>query len=215
VEEGQAFLTVLPSEHVYYLPKESSEWSFYWFTLAHPYVVERLARLLEHQAPVFPVPAASHLHSLGLSLFERCCQQRFEDRFAEEGALFEWMLGLEQHMYELAHPRNRRDALMEELRRYTLENLKRSFGIEELARRHGLSRSHYSHAFRSATGMAPAGCVSGVRLGEVRRLLRESGSPLKDIAAATGFADANHLCKAFRRLYHISPGLYRKGARGV
>lgn len=213
VGEEQAFLTVLPSEHIYRLPEESPEWGFYWFTIAHPYVVSRLAEALRRHGPVFRVPAGAGLHRQGLSLFERTCQRRFEDAFAEESALFEWMLALERHLHDLAHPKNTRESLLEELSRYTLENLRRSFGIEEVARRQGLSRSHYSHHFKAATGLAPAAWVFSVRLGEVRRLLRESDRPLKDIASETGFADANHLCKAFRRVYHLSPGEYRKGAR--
>ncbi len=110
----------------------------------------------------------------------------------------------------LAHPRGRRERLLEELGAFTRANLGRAFGIEEVARRHGLSRSHFSHQFRAATGMAPATFVLETRLAEARRLLRESGAPLKEVAERTGFADANHLCKAFRRVFHISPGVYRR-----
>ena len=61
--------------------------------------------------------------------------------------------------------------------------------------------------------MAPAAYILEVRLAEVRRLLRETSLPLKDIAGQTGFADANHLCKAFRRQFHMSPGGYRQQVR--
>jgi AraC-like DNA-binding protein len=205
-----AFFAVLPSRHVYFLPPESPEWSFFWFTFAHPYVVSRLARLTERHPPVFPLPADSSLLAQSLTFFERSCHRRFDDHFAEEGALFEWMLGLERHLFELAHPRSQREAMLEEVRGFTLANLARSFGVEQLAARHRISRSHFSHRFRAATGLAPAAFVLEVRLAEVRRRLRESGEALKAIAAETGFADANHLCKVFRREYHLSPGTYRR-----
>lgn len=211
--KGQAFMTLLPSRHVYYLPEGSPVWSFYWFTIAHPYVVERLEAARKEHGPIVSVPAEASLHRHSLSLFERCCQQRFEDGLEEEGMLFEWMLALLGHLRDAAHPRGQREALIEELRRFTLENLRRSFGVEDFARRSGLSRSHYSHQFREVTGLSPAAFILAVRLGEVRRLLRQTDSPLKDIASSTGFADANHLCKAFRRLYHSSPGAYRRGLK--
>jgi len=68
----------------------------------------------------------------------------------------------------------------------------------------------YSHRFGRATGLSPAVFIQSVRLNEVRRLLRDSAEPLKAIAEETGFADANHLCKAFRRDCHMSPGVYRR-----
>jgi AraC-like DNA-binding protein len=210
VGSEKAFFAILPSRHVYYLPEERADWSFYWFTFDHPYVVRRLAQLAKRHAPVFSLPGNSPLAANGLTFFERVCHRRFEDPFAEECALFEWMMAFERHLHELAHPRGLRDAMMAEVRKFMLANRARSFGIEELARQHGLSRSYYSHRFRAATGLAPAAYVFELRLAEVQRWLRETPSPLKEIAAATGFADANHLCKAFRRHFHLSPGEYRR-----
>ena len=209
----QGFFAVFPSEHVYYLPKESPGWAFFWFTFTHPYVVERLSALAQRHPPVFALPTGAPLVAQSLSLFERTCRQRFEDTFAEEGAWLEWMLGFERHLHEAAHPRSQREAMLELVRQYTLEHLGRSFGVEELAARQQLSRSHFSHRFRAATGLAPAAYVLEVRLAEVRRQLRETAAPLKEIAGQTGFADANHLCKAFRRQFHLSPGGYRQQLR--
>jgi AraC-like DNA-binding protein len=213
VGPGKAFFAVLPSRHLYYLPEDSPEWTFFWFTFAHPYVVRRIANLIAHHPPVFDLAADSPLAAQSLEFFERTCRDRYEDRFAEEAGLLEWMLGLERHLHDLAHPRNRRETMLATVRRYTLENLSRSFGTEELANLQGLSRSHFSHRFRQATGLAPAAYVHELRLAEVRRRLRDGSAPLKDIALETGFADANHLCKAFRRQYHLSPGTYRKQFR--
>lgn len=209
VGAGQAFFAVLPSRHVYRLP-EGGHWSFFWFNTGHAWVVERLARLARRHPPVFALPEGGRLWVASRSLFERVCQRRFEDAFAEEAALLEWMLEFERHLHEQAHPRDARETMLAELREYAMKHLGRAFGIEEFARRQGLSRSHYSHRFREATGLSPAAHVLEVRLAEARRRLRESAAPLKEIAAATGFADANHFCKAFRRRYHQSPGAYRR-----
>lgn len=204
-----AFSAILPSRHRYYLPASSPGWSFFWFTFEHPYVVQRFARLAARHPPVFALPADSRLAAQSLEFFEHAGRGRFEDSFAEEAALFDWMLGFERHLHDLAHPADQREVMLAAAREFALANLGRSFGIDEIARSQGLSRSHYSHRFRQATGLAPAAFVLELRLAEVRRRLRETGAPLKNIAADTGFADANHLCKAFRRQHHLSPGAYR------
>jgi transcriptional regulator GlxA family with amidase domain len=100
--------------------------------------------------------------------------------------------------------------MLDSIRSYTLKNLRRSFGVDEIARRQGQSRSHFSHAFKQATGLSPAAYVLDIRLAEARLRLREKSVPLKEISVSTGFADANHLCKAFRRRFHLSPGAYRR-----
>ncbi len=210
VETGRAFFAVLPSRHVYRLPPESRGWSFFWFNSGHPWVVERMSRLARRHDPVLTLPADCRLLVQSRTFFERVCQGRFADGFAEEAALLEWLLEFERHLYEQAHPRGRRATMLAQLRAHTLQQLRRSFGIAEYARMLGRSRSHFSHEFKQATGLAPAAYVLDVRLAEARTALRETAAPLKEIAADTGFADANHLCKAFRRHYHLSPGAYRR-----
>jgi AraC-like DNA-binding protein len=209
VGPGMAFFSVMPSRHAYYLPKESPEWTFYWFHFGHPYVVQRIIALARRHAPVFELDHAAGFLAQSVALFERICRQRFADEFDEEAALFEWLFSFERHLHAVAYPQAERRAMLEELRKFTLEHLSRSFGIDEIARQCGLSRSHYCHRFKDATGLTPAAYVTEVRLAEARQQLRRSRAPLKKIATSTGFADANHLCKAFRRHYQLSPGAYR------
>lgn len=52
-----------------------------------------------------------------------------------------------------------------------------------------------------------------VRVHEATRLLRETREPLKQIADACGFANANHFCKVFRRFQHVSPAAYRDSVK--
>ncbi len=209
VGPGQAFFVVMPSAHVYYLPEDAPEWTFYWFHFGHPYIVGRIEALAKRHPAVLDVGRNSAFLRQNLALFERICRQRFDDEFDEEEALFNWLFSFERHLHSLAYPQADRQEKLEEVRDYTLANLTRSFGIEEIAVRAGMSRSHYCHRFKDTTGLTPAAYVNEVRLAEACLQLRRSRAPLKEVAAATGFADANHFCKVFRRHYHLSPGAYR------
>jgi len=205
-----AFFAVLPSRHLYYLPVDAAEWSFFWFTFTHPYVVRRLAQLAGRHPPVFPLPAESSFGAQCLAFFEHTCQGRFADHFAEEGALLDWTLGLERHLHDLAHPRDRREAMLREVRQFVQDNLRRSFGIEEIARKQPSVTQPLQSSFPGRHRPGPRGLRIGNPPGRGCRCLRETTAPLKDIASQTGFADANHLCKAFRRRYHLTPGTYRQ-----
>jgi transcriptional regulator GlxA family with amidase domain len=60
--------------------------------------------------------------------------------------------------------------------------------------------------------LTPAHFTTEVRVQQAARMLIDTRAPLKQIADACGFADANHLCKVFRRFQHLSPASYRRVA---
>lgn len=74
----------------------------------------------------------------------------------------------------------------------------------------GLSQSHFSHAFRASTGVAPYRWQLEARIRRARCLLLETQTGLEQVAEATGFADAVHFGRTFRRLTGVSPAAWRR-----
>jgi AraC family transcriptional regulator len=99
--------------------------------------------------------------------------------------------------------------LLEEVRKRVFLDLRRAPSVDELAREHGMSRSHFTHFFRARTGLTPARFVAETRVREAARMLVQDRAPLRDIASACGFANANHFSRVFRRYQHLTPGAYR------
>jgi AraC-like DNA-binding protein len=203
---GHAFLTVVPSPHVYYLPRGSQAWNFFWLILDQAYVVERLAQLVRKRGAVAELAPGSPVVHRALALFEGLCFRSFADVLAVEGAMFEFMLEYERSLAGAGNG----DQWLLEVRQRVMAELRSPLVVEQLAAERRMSRSHYTHAFRKATGLSPARYITEVRLQEVSRQLVQSDAPLKEIATHTGFADANHLCKCFRRVFHTSPGQFRR-----
>jgi AraC family transcriptional regulator len=77
----------------------------------------------------------------------------------------------------------------------------------------GLSQSHFSHAFRVSTGVAPYRWQLDMRIRRAQRLLLEREQPLEEVAAATGFADAVHFGRTFRKLTGTTPANWRRERR--
>jgi AraC-like DNA-binding protein len=115
----------------------------------------------------------------------------------------------ERFCHHLRYAPSQRERLLGEVRREVLADLARPPDVARLARARGMSRSHFSHAFKAATGLSPAQFVAQIRLEEVTRRLLTTRQTLDTIAAEVGYADATHLCKVFRRHYHMSPGSFR------
>jgi AraC family transcriptional regulator len=77
----------------------------------------------------------------------------------------------------------------------------------------GLSQSRFSHAFRISTGVAPYRWQLDMRIRRAQRLLLEREQSLESVAEATGFADAVHFGRTFRKLTGTTPATWRRERR--
>lgn len=96
-----------------------------------------------------------------------------------------------------------------QVQEWVLENLGQELSVEQLAAQAGMSVRNFSRAFKNDTGETPADFVESARLDAARRMLEETASPLKRIAARSGFNDQNSLRRAFVRRLGVTPGDYR------
>ncbi len=96
-----------------------------------------------------------------------------------------------------------------QVQEWVLENLEQDLSVEQLATQAGMSVRNFSRAFKSDTGATPAEFVEAARLDAARRMLEETASPLKRVAARSGFNDQNSLRRAFMRRLGVTPGDYR------
>jgi AraC-like DNA-binding protein len=211
--ETMAFTTVVPSDDIYYLPAESKEWTFFWFIIDHPYAVQRIRLQLKTSSPILEIPPSNILLSLAVNLYRSVKGASFEDPYAEEDALFHFMLEYERFGHNLLHPPTQRERLLAEVRKEVLSNISNGLStIEEIAKGRGMSRARFTQYFTDTTGLTPGRFVAQVRISEVANLLINSDLKLSAIADLTGFGDASSLCKVFHRHFMMTPDRYRKNA---
>ena len=90
------------------------------------------------------------------------------------------------------------------------KNCMRLVRLEEIASLTGLSESHFSHAFKASTGMAPQQWQMNARMERIKGQLVGSNMPLTTLAADNGFADAAHFSRTFRRHVGMTPSAWRR-----
>jgi AraC family transcriptional regulator len=73
-----------------------------------------------------------------------------------------------------------------------------------------LSRSYFSRAFKTSTGLAPHQWLLHARIAKAKQLMLEGGRPLAQIAIDVGFADQAHFTRTFGRAVGESPGSWRR-----
>jgi AraC family transcriptional regulator len=74
----------------------------------------------------------------------------------------------------------------------------------------GLSRSHFSNAFRKTVGRTPHEHIVRLRIERAMKLMADTDAPLSEIAVAAGFYDQAHFANKFRRTAGMTPTEWRR-----
>ncbi|MFS2099413.1 helix-turn-helix domain-containing protein [Variovorax sp. Varisp85] len=93
---------------------------------------------------------------------------------------------------------------------FLMAHLASDVSLAEVARECGLSRSHFSKAFKQTFGQAPHAWLVAQRVDAARRLLRQPDLPIAEIAATCGFADQSHLTRVFSAHIGTPPARWRR-----
>lgn len=82
--------------------------------------------------------------------------------------------------------------------------------VAEIASLCGLSRSHFTRAFKVSTGLPPHHWLMRHRIERARDLLERTDESIAAIALACGFADQSHLTRVFHAIVGTSPAAWRR-----
>jgi len=130
-------------------------------------------------------------------------------------------LGFAGRFGELTGRRRRRTTIAPGARRRAVEaalwleaNATEEVGLEDTARAAGLSPFHFLRVFSAVTGATPHQYLVRRRLARAARLLAGETISVTEVALAAGFADLSNFVRTFARAAGVSPGRFRRLARG-
>lgn len=86
--------------------------------------------------------------------------------------------------------------------------------LDRLSGEFDLSPFHFLRLFGAALGVTPHQYLIRCRLRRAARLLSDHASPITDVAYDCGFADLSNFVRTFRRAAGLSPGDFRRAAKG-
>ena len=81
--------------------------------------------------------------------------------------------------------------------------------VDDMARAAGLSKAHFSSAFRATFGESPHGYLLTRRLERAAALLRNTDRSVLDICLAVGLQSVGSFTTSFTRMHGMTPTQYR------
>ncbi|TWD51515.1 GlxA family transcriptional regulator [Pseudomonas sp. SJZ131] len=98
----------------------------------------------------------------------------------------------------------------DELHAWISENLTKDLGVATLALQAGMSERSFIRHYRADTGQTPARAIELIRVETARRMLSDTGLPVKRVAAQCGFGSEETLRRSFVRAIGVTPQAYRE-----
>ncbi|HEX6275016.1 MAG TPA: helix-turn-helix domain-containing protein [Polyangiaceae bacterium] len=99
------------------------------------------------------------------------------------------------------------------LRRWIETHWRKNHDFDELARRHGLSPTHFRRLWQRNVGVPPQRFLIEERLRHASRALVQTDAPIAEIARAHGFGDPLYFSRRFRAFTGESASAYRRRYR--
>ena len=138
----------------------------------------------------------------------------YESSVAMTGNLYS-LLAVFMHYADKREPEKDSHVMyVEKAMSYIETNYSYPITVEDIAHYVGISRSHLFRSFQNYMSKSPKDYLSGYRIRQACRLLRETDLSVSTIAYSVGFENNLYFSKAFRKQKGMSPSEYRQTKKG-
>jgi AraC-like DNA-binding protein len=207
VPAGQAMLFTHDEASAYGYPPEVTEpyrLRFVSFNLAG--LQTWFDRLRAEFGAVVRMPIDGESASV-LNEIMRCFRARaFRDRFQETELLHQLLVSLYREQIAASQAGDPIERGYHHLR----DKFRSPLNLKSVADLCGVSREHFIRTFGRRYDEPPGEMLRRLRLEHADRMLKATQMPVQEVALASGFADANSFCRAYRRRFGDTPGQSRR-----
>lgn len=203
---GEAMLLRVPHDHRYrVLPGE--HWELLQVTLKGREILRLWDTLITQAGPVVRLALDGPSLRQAVALCDAVLGGRVTSAFEASSLAYGLAMALLQESAPRSAPRV--PAWLTRVIRFCRDNLSRPIGVEDMAKKAGRSRHHFSRQFAALRGISPGQFLLELRMQEAVRLVRDTRLPVHEIAARCGYSSSNYFCKAFRKSFGVAPGAFR------
>lgn len=211
--DGMFFAKHIP---MHYSASESDPWYYVWLHFSGIKLEKYLHELhLSKRSPIFHVDDVDFCERQIMSFYNmatQCNDLMCVDAYGLSVcySLFSEILrsnrGTALSAEEDAQPQA---AYVERAIRYINDRLSQDVRVTEIASAVSLNPNYLCSLFRAETGLSIQEYIIRLRLQNARSLLVSTEISVTDVARMVGYKNPASFCKAFKKVYHTTPGAQR------
>ncbi len=208
VAPGQGFLLYPEVPHEY-APVEEP-WETHWVTFAGRDVAGVLAALGLGRSRFFCLRDASDQDAQWRAMMSEAAGAGFERGYRCSSLVYRFLVSLRGNLTD--EPFAQHDRGLRQIAAaadYVDAHFAEPVGLEEMARRAGVSPQYLCRLFRQYLNMRPFEYVAKRRIQQAKRLLLAEDAPVSAVARRCGYESVSYFCAMFRRYEMLTPQQFR------
>lgn len=104
---------------------------------------------------------------------------------------------------------------MRAVQEWVLNNIDQKISVSLMANQASMSLRNFTRTFHKEVGVCPSEFLEKARIDKARRLLSESGLPMKSVAFKCGFATTDQMRNVFKKYLSVTPKQYQERFLGT
>lgn len=143
------------------------------------------------------------------SVFQSLDKYHLVDEYSISSALLRLYSDIHNQLHE-AQPGSIKQEMVDKAVSFIEQNYRMDIGLKDISEASGYSEYYFLRVFKEVMRMTPYEYLIRKRLSQVKILLLSSSKTIEEIALECGFKSDISLYKAFKNMYSITPGEYKK-----
>lgn len=208
LNKGKAFFIKIPSDHCYYLPKDSNGWEFIHLTLFGREASESHNEIINELGYVFNLDMHSSPITIVFDLLKDVSNQNINDAFEASARGFSFLMELQRFALDLMHNKERPHSIAKAIN-FMHRYYANPITLDDIVKSSTLSKYHFTRLFHKTVQLTPIQYLTKVRINQSIELLKDESLTIEEIALKVGFSNGNYFSKVFRSSLGLSPSEFR------
>lgn len=206
---GHAFFVNIPSNHTYYLPKDSKEWEFIHITLYGEEVWRSYHEIVKDHGNILRLEDTAYPNQLIFKLFDKAVHEEIKDAFESSSFAYTFIMELKRYLLHSTKSSKVFPESISNAVRYMQHHYSNPIILDDIVEASGLSKYYFSRLFQSIMQTSPMNFLTKIRLNKAIELMNDQNLTIEEIALRVGYSNGNYFTKVFKSIIGMSPGKYR------
>lgn len=205
LEAGTMFVLNMSENFKYWLPPQSSHWSFIFLTFHGQEISNFVDEAISaHETPIFKLTPDDPFVKFIAEVCRKNSRSHYHSVYQTMSVAAQWISLFGQKVFspqEIAdyHP------VFEKAKEYCKTHFRKEISIGDIADHCQISLSSLISLFQKQISQTPRNYIEKIRLEHACQLILDKESCIKKVSHDCGFNSPNYFSKVFRRKYNMSP----------